>query len=201
MTETLFILTTIFVAYVVRAVLDEKKQNSRSATPTADPVRQVTHSVKPVVETASQVIPQAIKPSPADSAIAKTEVTVGSENKMQNVAPIKPKTVSKSVPKKEPKKTDKLKKPDTKAVTAKKSTTSVVKPQVDKNKQGLKDPKTGEVTKSYTNYYFAKRWIKEALVTEGLLEKVYKNNEIDATTEKLIKDAIAKLENMEKYQA
>ncbi|MGR9014382.1 MAG: hypothetical protein ACU83U_12120 [Gammaproteobacteria bacterium] len=66
---------------------------------------------------------------------------------------------------------------------------------------GLKDPKTAEITTSYSNYRFTKRWIKDALVAEGLLEKVYKNNELNAETEAKIKDAIGKLEAMDKYKA
>jgi hypothetical protein len=38
-------------------------------------------------------------------------------------------------------------------------------------------------------------------VTEGLLDKVYKNNELNADTETAIKQAIAKLEAMDKYRA
>ena len=67
-------------------------------------------------------------------------------------------------------------------------------------KKGLKDPKTGDIATTYSNYRFSKRWIKEALVTEGLLEKVYKNNELNAEIEASIKAAIAKLESIEKYK-
>lgn len=66
---------------------------------------------------------------------------------------------------------------------------------------GIRNPATGEVSAAFTNYRFAKRWIKEALVSEGLLDKIYKNNELDADAEAKIKDAVAKLEAMAKYQA
>jgi hypothetical protein len=39
------------------------------------------------------------------------------------------------------------------------------------------------------------------LVAEGLLEKVYKNNELDAEIETVIKDALIKLEALDKYKA
>lgn len=68
------------------------------------------------------------------------------------------------------------------------------------NKKGLLDPKTGEVTTSYNNYRFTKRWIKDALVSEGLLTKVYKNNELEPAIEATIKAAIVKLEALEKYK-
>jgi len=71
----------------------------------------------------------------------------------------------------------------------------------DAGKRGLKDPKTGEVTTVYSNYRFTKRWIKEALVAEKLLEKIYKNDELTADIEANIKSAVIKLEAIEKYRA
>ncbi len=68
-------------------------------------------------------------------------------------------------------------------------------------KTGLKNPETGEMATSYANYRFTKRWIKEALVSEGLLEKIYKNNELTPEIEILIKEAISRLENIETYRA
>jgi hypothetical protein len=67
-------------------------------------------------------------------------------------------------------------------------------------KAGLKNPETNEIASSYGNYRFMKRWIKEALVTEGLLEKVYSNNEINAEVEVKIKEAITCLERIERYR-
>ena len=65
----------------------------------------------------------------------------------------------------------------------------------------LRNPKTGEVSKVPSNYRFSKRWIKDAMVEEGLLEKVYKNNELDEAVEEKIKAALLKLEALEKYKA
>lgn len=64
----------------------------------------------------------------------------------------------------------------------------------------LKNPKTGEVAKLPGNYAFAKRWIKEALVEEGLLDKIYKNNELDDAATAKIQDALQQLKALEKYQ-
>jgi len=64
----------------------------------------------------------------------------------------------------------------------------------------VKNPKTGEVTKIPASYNFAKRWIKDALVEEGLLDKVYKNNELDETTTTKIQAALQQLKTMDKYQ-
>ncbi len=63
----------------------------------------------------------------------------------------------------------------------------------------LKNPKTGEVAKFPSNYNFAKRWIKDALVEEGLLDKVYKNTELDDATNEKIHAALQQLKALDKY--
>ncbi len=65
----------------------------------------------------------------------------------------------------------------------------------------LKNPDTGEIAAIPNNYRFAKRWLKEALVREGLLEKVYKTNELDDDANQRIKAAIENLAEIPKYQA
>ena len=65
----------------------------------------------------------------------------------------------------------------------------------------LRDPASGETTPVPTNYRFAKKWIKEALVAEGLLKKVYKNSELTGAANNTVKDALEKFKNIEKYQA
>ena len=65
----------------------------------------------------------------------------------------------------------------------------------------LKNPATGEVSKIPNNYRFGKRWIKEALVVEGLLDKVYKNNELNDTINAKAQTAMATLATMDKYKA
>ena len=73
-------------------------------------------------------------------------------------------------------------------------------PQPAAAKGGLKDPASGEVVNMPNNYRFAKRWIKEALVKEGLLDKVYKNTELDDKTNAKIKRALTKLAKMDQYK-
>lgn len=63
----------------------------------------------------------------------------------------------------------------------------------------VKNPKTGEVSKIPTAYRFAKRWIKEALVEEGFLDKVYKVDELNDEVNALIQEAFKKLKAMQKY--
>lgn len=79
-----------------------------------------------------------------------------------------------------------------------KPVTKTAKPAVVKS--GLKNPATGEIATNYANYRFMKRWIKEALVSEGLLEKIYKNNELNEEVEVKIKEAVALLESNDSYR-
>ncbi len=65
----------------------------------------------------------------------------------------------------------------------------------------LRNPATGETSPVPANYRFAKKWIKDALVSEKLLDRVYKPNELDDAASKKVKDAIDKLRAIQKYQA
>jgi hypothetical protein len=67
------------------------------------------------------------------------------------------------------------------------------------NSKLIKNPVTGETT-TYTSYRFTKRWLKDALVSEGLLDKVYKNTELDSEVEAIIKAAVGKLADIAAYR-
>ncbi len=166
MTEGLFVLTTIFVAYVIYVIVNEKKAGTageakKSAPVAAQSVAQVAVAEKPKAPAA--------KAKPAAAKVASPKVAA---------------TAKKSVPAA----------PSPAPVAAELEVSASIKGS------GLKDPKTGEVATTYTNYRFTKRWIKEALVAEKLVEKIYKNDEINADVEAKIKAGIAKLEGMKKYQ-
>ncbi|MGH8553943.1 MAG: hypothetical protein ACRERS_11670, partial [Methylococcales bacterium] len=64
-----------------------------------------------------------------------------------------------------------------------------------------RNPETGETAAVPTNYRFPKRWIKRALVTEGLLDRVYTNSELDDKTFKKTKTALDKFKEIKKYHA
>ena len=64
----------------------------------------------------------------------------------------------------------------------------------------LRDPKTGEAAKIASSYRMLRRWIKEALVAEGLVDKIYKTNELNTTTLRKINKALNTLKKMKKYQ-
>ncbi|MDO9423725.1 MAG: hypothetical protein Q7T40_05995 [Methylobacter sp.] len=180
MTEGLFILTTIFVAYVVYAIIGEQKATAKSKVPTTKPEAQTAAVEQP-------------KPQVA----VATEKPVAAKTVAPKAATPKPVAAKTAAPKVETKPAA-AKATTAKPAAAKKATAPVA---VAIKSTGLKDPKTAEITTAYSNYRFTKRWIKDALVAEGLLEKVYKNNELNAETEAKIKDAISKLEAMNKYKA
>lgn len=177
MTEVLFILTTIFVAYVAYALVSEQKAAAKPQAPIAKPENKVVAEEQSTPKAVATKAKPAAKP-----AVAKAATTKAAETKAAPPKPVaaKPAATKAAAPKAAAKKV-------TAAATAKSA--------------GLKDPKTKEVTTAYSNYRFTKRWIKDALVAEGLLDKVYTNNELDTATEEKIKRAIGQLESMPKYRA
>ncbi|MFO1418920.1 MAG: hypothetical protein U1E83_09660 [Methylotetracoccus sp.] len=63
----------------------------------------------------------------------------------------------------------------------------------------LRNPTTGETCPFPTNYRFAKKWVKEALVAEQLLDRIYKANELDDKGSQEVKAALEQLRAMPKY--
>jgi len=188
MTEGLFILTTIFVAYVVYAIIDDQKVPAKTKAPAAKPeAPAAVEQPKPEVAVSNEK-PAEAKPAAPKAAAPKTVATqtapppVAAKPAATKTKATAPKVAAKPAA--------------TKTAAAKKAAAAPSTPSA-----GLKDPKTGEVTTTYSNYRFTKRWIKDALVTEGLLEKVYTANELNSDTDAKIKEAIAKLEAMDKYKA
>ena len=100
-------------------------------------------------------------------------------------------------------------KPVVKKAKPKKSVKSVKKPKpvkkvksekVKVEKGSLRNPETGEIAKIATSYRMCKRWIKDALVTEDLVERIYKASEIDDALKAKLNKALEKLAKMDKYQ-
>ncbi len=158
MAEALFILTTIFVAYVVYAVVNDQRATAKSTVPQVKSEKQEVAAVQPQVEAAPQ------KEAPAARRAAARPRPAAAARR---AAPAKPAPA----------------------------------PAPEAGKGEVRNPATGEVVSAHSNYRFTKRWVKEALVAEGLLDKIYKNNELDAAAETKIKDAMAKLASLDKYQA
>ena len=193
MIEGLFILTTIFVAYVVYAIIDEQKATAKSKAPAAKPEPQAAAVEQPKPQVAvTKEKPAAIKPAEAKTVAPKAAAT-----KAAPPAAAKPVATKAAATKAaaKPAATKSTKAAPAKSATAKKPAAVAAK------SAGLKDPKTGDVVTAYSNYRFTKRWIKDALVAEGLLEKVYTASELNAEIDAKIKEAIAKLEAMDQYKA
>ena len=196
MTEGLFVLTIIFVAYIVYVTINDNKKSSKSET-------QKAKDITPIV-TLKQSIPEPIK-----AKTIATAITAAQPTKKPTKPPVTKQTVVEPIKAKTP--TTVATKPVGKPVVAKATTPSVEKPKqttiVAKaaatpitEKKGLRNPLTGEITTSYSNYRFTKRWIKDALVVEGLVSKVYSNTELNAAIETTIKSALVKLEAIDKYK-
>lgn len=64
----------------------------------------------------------------------------------------------------------------------------------------LKNPLTGETCAPPGNYRFARKWVKEALVTEGLLDHIYKTSELDEAASQQVMEALDALGRLEAYQ-
>ncbi len=193
MIEGLFILTTIFVAYVVYAIIDEQKATAKSKAPAAKPEPQAAAVEQPKPQVAvTKEKPAAIKPAEAKTVAPKAAATKAAPPVAAKPAATKA-TATKAEAKPAAPKTTKA--APAKSATAKKPAAVAAK------SAGLKDPKTGDVVTAYSNYRFTKRWIKDALVAEGLLEKVYTASELNAEIDAKIKEAIAKLEAMDQYKA
>ncbi|MDI1230179.1 MAG: hypothetical protein PSU93_03400 [Methylobacter sp.] len=182
MIEGLFILTTIFVAYVVYVMIGEQKATAKSKAPQEKPEVQAAavELPRPQVAVATEK-PVAIKPAATKSVAPKAATP----------KPVATKTAAPEVA---------TKAAAAKATTVKPAAVKKAPAQVTAKSAGLKNPQTAEIATTYSNYRFTKRWIKDALVAEGLLEKVYKNNELNTETEATIKEAIGKLEAMDKYK-
>jgi hypothetical protein len=65
----------------------------------------------------------------------------------------------------------------------------------------MRNPLTGETAAVPTNYRFAKKWIKEAMVVEGLLDRIYGNNDLDARSNEKVRVALKQFRSLAKYHA
>jgi hypothetical protein len=155
-------------------------------------VAYVMHGAKEETQTTSHSPINPAKPDKPVPVAADKPGTSQSISKTEKVPANKPVDITSKTP--EPAPASK-----SKPATSNKTKPAIVPQNV--GKQGLKDPKTGDITTNYNNYRFTKRWIKEALVAEGLLDKVYKNDELNADIETKIKGAVVKLEAIDKYRA
>jgi hypothetical protein len=78
---------------------------------------------------------------------------------------------------------------------------ATVKPDRPAQSPLLRNPSTGETAPVPNNYRFAKRWIKQAMVDEGLLDKVYSNSELDEANAARVKEALRQFRDLPKYHS
>lgn len=183
MFEFLFFITALYLGYVAKEAYQAVARAEKG-----EPV--FVEKPKPAPKVEAKPAEASKKPAPA----AKVEAPKPVAEKP--AAPVKA-----AAPKKAP--------APAKAVAPKPAVAkSAAKPKAAKASEGkvvlaedLKNPETGEVTPVPANYRFAKKWIKDALVEEKLLDRVYKPNELDDATSAKVKDAIDKLRSLKKYQA
>ncbi len=113
---------------------------------------------------------------------------------------VKPVVVAEAVKKSEKKTVVEKPKSVAKNAAVKKTRTTTPKVSARPVSGNLRNPKTGDVDKIAASYRMTKRWIKEALVTEDLLPKIYKTAELDDAAKLKINKALVKLAKMDKYQ-
>ena len=212
MTEGVFLLTALFVAYVIYVIVNEKKEGAAGKSPAAasPPIKQAAKvdSPKPAAKPKAPAAKAPAAKVPAVKAPAKPKAPAAKKPAAKAEAAPKP-IVQKAIavaPAPVKKSAAPAKKPVVAAAPApakKPVVAAVPAPAAASNDfkgTGLKDPKSGEVATAYSNYRFTKRWIKEALVAEKLVDKVYKNDELNANIEAKIKAGLIKLEDMGKYK-
>lgn len=192
MTEGLFVLITMFVAYVVYVIVGEEDAE-------AEKNAAEDKGAKPVAKKAETKAvaskPEPTKATTAKAKPAKKAATTAKAKPDEKAKPAAKKPAAKkAAEKKAPAKKEAAKKPAAAKPAAKKA-----KPAA--NKVQLRNPETGEVSTVPNGYRFYKRWIKDVMVKEGLVEKVYKNNELDDAANAKIKTALDKLKAMDKYKA
>ena len=193
MTEGLFVLTIIFVAYIVYVTINDNKKSSKSETQKAKDVTPIVTLKQPTPEpNKAKTIATATQPAKKPTKPPVTKQTVVEPIKAKTPTTVATKTVGKPVVAKAT--TPSVEKPKQTTIVAKAAATPITE------KKGLRNPLTGEITTSYSNYRFTKRWIKDALVLEGLVSKVYSNTELNAAIETTIKSALVKLEAIDKYK-
>lgn len=172
MAEILFILVTLYAVYVVHNVVtgnQTSKEDSNVQSPEA--LKKVVIATKEDVKVELKVKPQ--------KAVAKK--VVATKTKVKSKAVAKPKAATK------PK------------IASKSKVASKTKSKSDLPSGSVRNPETGEVVKVASSYRMTKRWIKDALVTEGLLDKVYKVSEIDEAATIKINQALDKFKVMDKF--
>ncbi len=122
------------------------------------------------------------------------------DTKQEAPPEVKPTVVAETVEKPEQKVVIEKAKPTPKKAAKPVKKVAAAKTKAKPVSGNLRNPETGDVDKIASSYRMTKRWIKEALVTEGLLPKIYKTAELNDAAKLKINKALVKLAKMDKYQ-
>ena len=197
MSDALFILTVVYAFYVIYSVTSEE-ETPKKVRVTAD------KAYKPLVD-----IPPH-KEEPATSEVIAEDVST------PEVIKVKHEVISEEIS--EPEAVEARAEVDKPAVTPKsaaehvapkrivstkkdsKSSRRTAAPKIELRTVIMTHPETGEEAKVSNNYRMTKRWVKEALVTEDLLDKVYKNTDLDAPAKIKVARALSIIKAMDKYK-
>jgi hypothetical protein len=204
MFEFLFFVTAIYMAYVAyeayqavgRAEKGEPVFKPRPAVTQKPTVQSAAVKTAPPAPVATKAVPKAATPAakPAKPVAATKTPSAPKTAPATKAATTKPaKPPAKPV----------AEAPEPKPTPAKPAAVPVVPVAMEATKltDEFRNPATGEVSPVPANYRFAKKWIKDALVSEKLLDRVYKPNELDDAASKKVKEAIEKLRAIKKYHA
>lgn len=173
-------LTALFAAYVVYEILTISK-----AVPNARQAEAAPGSEPPVAPAAGQATVQNLSVSVGEEPVAPTvaEAVVEVPTEAMPTGPAVTAQPPEAVPSTEP----------SHEATGKTPAETV---------EHLRNPATGEIAPIPNHYRFAKKWIKEALVTEGLLERIYKPGELSTpSVNRRTREALEQLKRLAKYQA
>jgi hypothetical protein len=210
MFEFLFFVTAIYMAYVAYEAY-QAVGRAEKGEPVFKPRPAVTQ--KPTVQSAAvktaalaplaPLAPLATKSAPNAATPAAKPAKPVAATKTPSAPKTAPATKAATTKPAKPPAKPVAKAPEPKPTPAKPAAAPAppVAMEATKLTDEFRNPATGEVSPVPANYRFAKKWIKDALVSEKLLDRVYKPNELDDAASKKVKEAIEKLRAIKKYHA
>ena len=204
MFEFLFFVTAIYMAYVAYEAY-QAVGRAEKGEPVFKPRPAVTQ--KPTLQSAAvktaAPAPVATKSAPKAATPAAKPAKPVAATKTPSAPKTAPATKAATAKPAKPPAKPVAKAPEPKPTPAKPAAAPAppVAMEATKLTDEFRNPATGEVSPVPANYRFAKKWIKDALVSEKLLDRVYKPNELDDAASKKVKEAIEKLRAIKKYHA
>ncbi|MDD5035975.1 MAG: hypothetical protein PHE55_14590 [Methylococcaceae bacterium] len=191
MTELLAVLTAIFVIYVLYEVFQMVSRTGEEPEPSATHTSAAAQHDEPAHHAKAEPLQQAV------FRVSHTGVERLSSEPVEAPSP------EQAMVEPEPQSAPAISEPVSAPKTVATEPVAHKPAAISESEKALvlRNPLTDETSPVPGNYRFAKKWIKEILVQEGLLKKVYKNSELNNSNSQEIKNALEKLKLMEKYRA